>query len=115
MAQIDAVFGRDVAATIVSNHRAKLLMAGIADPATLDYASRLAGEQADQHFSQTRGFQGELSSTESIQYRSLLPSHAVRQMAPGEALLIYGTLPAAKLSLRPWFREKTLSRFVGAA
>ena len=29
MAQIDAVFGRDVAPTIVSNHRAKLLMAGI--------------------------------------------------------------------------------------
>ena len=115
MAQIDAVFGRDIAQTIVSNHRAKLLMAGIADPATLDYASRLVGEQANPHIAQTRGFQGELSSTESIQYRSLLPSHAVRQMAPGEALLIYGTLPAAKLSLRPWFREKTLSRFVDAA
>jgi len=112
MAQIDSVFGRDVAATIVSNHRAKLLMAGIADPATLDYASRLAGEQANPHIAQTRGFQGDLSSTESIQYRSLLPSHAVRQMEPGEALLIYGTLPAARLSLRPWFRDKQLSRMV---
>ena len=108
MAQIDAVFGRDIAPTIVSNHRAKLLMAGIADPATLDYASRLVGEHADQHIAQTHGFHGERSSTESIQYRSLLPPHAVRQMAPGEALLIYGTLPAAKLALRPWFREREL-------
>lgn len=98
--------------TIVSNHCAKLLMASIADPATLDYASRLVGEQANQHIAQTRGFRGEFSSTESIQYRSLLPSHAVRQMAPGEALLIYGTLPAAKLSLRPWFRDKQLARMV---
>ena len=83
-------------------------MAGIADPATLDYASRLVGEQANQHIAQTRGFQGELSSTESIQYRSQLPSHAVRQMAPGEALLIYGTLPPARLSLRPWFLDRGL-------
>ena len=108
MAQIDAVFGRDIAPTIVSNHRAKLLMAGIADPATLDYASKLVGEQADPHIAQTRGFQGELSSTESIQYRSLLPSHAVRQMTAGEALLIYGTLRPARLSLRPWFQDRSL-------
>ena len=39
MAQINAVYGRDRAPTIVSNHRAKVILSGIADPQTLEYLS----------------------------------------------------------------------------
>ena len=37
MAQINAVYGRDRAPTIVSNHRAKVILSGIADTQTIDY------------------------------------------------------------------------------
>ena len=45
MAQINAVYGRDRAPTIVSNHRAKVILSGIADPQTLDYVGRLLGDE----------------------------------------------------------------------
>src|SRR5205823_11840285 len=45
MSQINAVYGRDRAPTIVSNHRAKVILSGVADPQTLDYLSRLLGDE----------------------------------------------------------------------
>ena len=45
MAQINAVYGRDRAPTIVSNHRAKVILSGIADSQTLDYVGRLLGRR----------------------------------------------------------------------
>ena len=45
MAQINAVYGRDRAPTIVSNHRAKVILSGIADPQTLEYLARLLGDE----------------------------------------------------------------------
>lgn len=36
-------------------------------------------------------------------------------MNPGQALLVYGTLPPAKLALRPWFKERGLCRLVEAS
>ena len=49
MAQINAVYGRDRAPTIVSNHRAKVILSGIADPQTLDYVARLLGDEEVPH------------------------------------------------------------------
>lgn len=46
-AQINAVYGRDIAPTIVANHRAKLLLPGIADADTLRYVSTIVGEEPD--------------------------------------------------------------------
>jgi type IV secretion system protein VirD4 len=45
IAQINAVYGRDRAPTIVSNHRAKVILSGIADPPTLEYLARLLGDE----------------------------------------------------------------------
>ena len=43
LAQLRARYG-ERASTVVNNHRAKLVLSGISDPATLEYASRLIGE-----------------------------------------------------------------------
>jgi type IV secretory pathway TraG/TraD family ATPase VirD4 len=107
-AQVNAVYGRDIAPTIVANHRAKLLLPGIADADTLRYVSTIVGDERDTQISTTDGRRGERSSTRSTGYRSLLPPNALRQMRPGQALLVYGTLPPAKLALRPWFQDRTL-------
>ena len=53
MAQINAVYGRDRAPTIVSNHRAKVILSGIADAQTLDYVARLLGDEEVRQVSST--------------------------------------------------------------
>ena len=99
LAQISARFG-ERAATVVNNHRAKVLLSGTSDPATLEYAARLLGDEEVMQSSITRGERGEHSTTESTGYRSLAPAHALRGVRPGSGVLVYGHLPPARLTLR---------------
>ena len=46
LAQLSSRYGPERARTIVNNHRAKLLLSGVSDLATLDLLSGLAGETA---------------------------------------------------------------------
>ena len=108
MTQIAAVYGRDSAQTIVSNHRAKIILSGVADAQTHEYVARLLGEEEVRQTASTSGAEGRSSRTESVMYRSLAPANALREMSPGQGLLIYGHLPPARLSLRAWFRDRRL-------
>ena len=63
MAQINAVYGRDQAPTIVSNHRAKVVLSGIGDPRTLDYVAALLGDEEVRQVASTRGAEGKRSTT----------------------------------------------------
>ena len=83
MAQINAVYGRDHAPTIVSNHRAKVVLSGIGDPRTLDYVAALLGDEEVRQVASTRGAEGRRSTTESFTYRTLAPAHVLREMTPG--------------------------------
>jgi hypothetical protein len=89
------------AATVLNGHRAKLLLSGQADPASLELASKLVGDEAVTQTSETTGGDGRASLTESTAYRRLLPPEALRQ-----------------IRLRPWFRSRrlvTLAMAVDAA
>jgi type IV secretion system protein VirD4 len=110
MAQINAVYGRDRAPTIVSNHRAKVILSGVADAQTLDYAGRLLGDEEVRQMSSTTGAEGRRSTTEASSYRTLAPANLLREMRPGHGVLVYGHLPPARISLRPWFRDRRLRR-----
>jgi type IV secretion system protein VirD4 len=110
MAQITAVYGRDDAPTIVSNHRAKVILSGIADPRTLEYLGGLLGDEQVRHVSSTKGADGRHSTTESVTYRALAPAHTLREMQPGHGVLVYGHLPPAKIAMRPWFKDSGLRR-----
>ncbi len=101
---------RERAQTVVNNHRAKILLSGISDTQTLEYASRLLGDEEVLQSSVTRGAQGTRSTTESTAMRSLAPAHVLRGIRPGEGILVYGHLPPARLALRPWFKEHSLRR-----
>jgi type IV secretion system protein VirD4 len=110
MAQISAVYGRDRAPTIVSNHRAKVILSGIADAQTLDYVGRLLGDEEVRQTSSTSGAEGRRSTTQSLAYRSLVPANVLREMRPGHGLLVYGHLAPARIALRPWFKDRRLRR-----
>lgn len=114
MAQINAVYGRDRAPTIVSNHRAKVILSGIADAQTLDYVARLLGDEEVRQVSSTSAAEGRRSTTESVAFRSLAPANVLREMRPGHGLLVYGHLAPARIALRPWFKDRRL-RQLGAA
>ena len=96
------------ASTVLNGHRAKLLLSGQADPASLELASKLVGDEAVTQTSETTGGDGRASLTESTAYRRLLPPEALRQLKPRRALLVYGHLPPVRIRLRPWFRSRRL-------
>jgi type IV secretion system protein VirD4 len=113
MAQVKARYGGR-AATIVNNHRAKLFGTGISDPETLSYVSRLLGTARFEQRSRNTGERGRRSHTEGETYRDLAPANLVREREPGSALLVYGSLPPAKIRLRPWFEDAELVALRGA-
>ncbi len=62
LAQVRGRYGAR-APTVLNNHRAKLFLPGIADPDTLEYASRLIGDEEATHPSVTRDPTGRRSTT----------------------------------------------------
>jgi type IV secretion system protein VirD4 len=112
MAQIEARYGPR-AGTVVNNHRAKLLLSGISDPATLEHVSRLAGEEELFTPATTVDADGRVSRTHSATTRALAPAAWLRRIAPGNGVLVYGHLPPAQVSLRPWFADATLRERAG--
>lgn len=108
--QIEAAYGRH-SEGILTNHVTKVFYAGMSDPAGLDYASRLLGEE---HLPAALSQQGrpdwERSSVATV---PVVPAAALRQMRPGDALLVHGTLPPAHVRLRPWYRDRRLKGRAG--
>ena len=113
LAQMKARYG-DRAHTIVNNHRATVILSGVKDPATLEFASRLVGESEVIRPSTTTDSSGRRSTTEGPHTRRLIPDHAIRAMPGGRALLLYGSTPPAELWLRPWYRDRELTLRAGA-
>ncbi|MGH9056760.1 MAG: TraM recognition domain-containing protein, partial [Acidimicrobiales bacterium] len=86
----------------------KLVLPGIADLATLDLVSRLAGEVDIPTQSVSRGpwwGPGRGAETESWSARRQrrLPIDAVRQQPPGTALVLAGARPPERVGLPPWW------------
>jgi type IV secretion system protein VirD4 len=95
------------AATVLNNHRAKLVLPGVADERTLRFVQATLGEARVAQRSRTQG-ERRASWTESSAYRPLAPASLTRQQRPGEALLIYHHLPPARIRLRPFYADRTL-------
>jgi type IV secretion system protein VirD4 len=109
LAQVRGRYGTR-APTVLNNHRAKLFLPGIADPDTLEYASRLVGDEEVTQPSVTRDPTGRRSTTSTTAPRRLLPPEELRCLPRGQAVLVYGTLPPARLRLRPWWAGRRPGR-----
>ncbi len=103
-AQIQARYGT-FAQTVINNHRAKVVLAGVSDTSTLDYISRLIGDEQTVEESHTRNPDGEESTTQSTRHRPLAPTAALRGADTGTGVLVYGNFQPAKLKLRPWYQK----------
>jgi type IV secretion system protein VirD4 len=109
IAQIEAAYGRQ-ADTILTNHLTKVMYAGLSDPASLRYVDHVLGqaEVGTRSHSATTRFAGG-SDQYSTTHVPLAPAHVLRQMRPGDALLVHGTLPPAHVRTRPFYRERHLA------
>ncbi|MCU1494688.1 MAG: type secretory system conjugative transfer family protein [Acidimicrobiaceae bacterium] len=114
LAQVEARYGSR-AATVVNNHRAKVLCSGITDPTTLEQASRLIGDEEHTVDSSTVDASGGWSRTRSVAQRRLAPVERLRCLQPGEAVLLYGHLPPLQLALRPFYERRSRTRRAGPA
>jgi type IV secretion system protein VirD4 len=115
MAQIKVRYGA-AANTVVNNHGTKVFLAGISDDATLEYVSRLLGEEEVVHVSRSLDrFGTRQSANEAVAVRRVAPMEVVRRVAYNEGVMIHGTLRPAHLFLRPWFRDRQLTRVVAAS
>lgn len=108
LAQVTAIY-RDRAQTVLNNHRAKLFGTGIADEATLEYVSRLVGDERRTEANLSADLHGARRTvSEHTTYRRAAPADVVRRIRPDEAVLVYGSELPAHVRLRPWFRERSL-------
>ncbi len=109
-AQMTARYGA-LADAVLSGHRSKIIFNGTDDPATLEYATRIAGTvHINQHGTSTDGTRRTVS--EHPQREDLLPAHVIRQMRRTDAVLFHGTLPPVHLRLVRWWKTKELRALV---
>jgi type IV secretion system protein VirD4 len=112
-AQVDAAYGTR-ADIVLANAVTKVFFAGLSDESSLRYAATLLGsEHVVQRSTSTDlgGFPagaGRRSVSEAPTRIDLLPVSHLRQVPPGHALLVHGTLPPAHLRGRYWYRDPRL-------
>lgn len=109
LAQIEAAYSRH-ADTILTNHLTKVFYAGLSDPTSLRYVDQVLGN-AEVETSSRSGIGSSATGQVSLSTtrEALAPAHALRQMQPGDALLLHGTLPPAHVRTRPFYRDSTLA------
>lgn len=106
---------------VLSGHRTKCFFAGVDDLATARYVTTVLGHEHVQRRSWSKdrpklfgaGGPGRDSISESEQREEFAPANALRQMKPGEAVLLHGTLPPVHLRAVRWWKERDLLKLVG--
>jgi len=99
LAQIEAGYGREEARTIWNNCRARLLLPGQGDLATLEQFSRAIGDETRTYRVQHGDARSATSSEQRIG-RPLSSPDDLRRL--GGAVLVYASAPPARLQLRRW-------------
>jgi type IV secretion system protein VirD4 len=111
LSQLASRYGPDRSRTIANNHRAKLLLSGVADLTTLDLISGLAGEGAVREHTVTHDLRdGHRTRSTATIFRRLAPTDELRRVPPGQGVMIYGHLPPVAVRLRPWYGDRVLLR-----
>ncbi|MGH9223886.1 MAG: type IV secretory system conjugative DNA transfer family protein, partial [Acidimicrobiales bacterium] len=108
IAQIEASYLRQ-ADTILTNHLSKVFYAGLSDPAAFRYISQVLGDVEVETRSRSEAADWRTSQQLSTTREPLVPPHMARQMLPGDALLIHGTLPPAHVRTQPWWEDRRLA------
>jgi type IV secretion system protein VirD4 len=99
LAQIESGYGREEARTVWNNCRARLLLPGQGDMATLEQFSRAIGDET-RTYRLSHGDARSSNSSEQRIGRPLCSPDDLRRL--GDAVLVYASAPPARLQLRRW-------------
>ncbi len=103
IAQLKTLYGHR-AQTVLNNHGAKLFGTGIADDGTLEYVSRLIGDERRTELNVTDDVRGgRRTISEHVNYRRTAPADMLRRIRRDEAVLLYGRELPVRVRLRPWY------------
>lgn len=106
IAQVEHLYGgREVARTVLSNAKMRMLLPGVGDLDTLRYWSELMGRTRTQTHGETYGADGRRSRSRNEHADDLAPLHLLQQLPDGQAVLLYQNLPPARVRLLPWFKS----------
>ncbi len=101
LAQAEAIWGQEGARTLLQNHFARLILGGTADLRTLEWAQAMLGEMNVEKSTRSRdGLLGRRSTSRTVEQRPVATADEIREMPRGNALLIAGSAPAARVTLR---------------
>jgi type IV secretion system protein VirD4 len=97
-AQINHRYGT-LADAVLGGHRTKVFFNGIDDPTTLDYVTSVAGTTTVPN----RGWSTDLhgghrSISQTDHNANLIPSHLLRHLGRGEALVLHGGIPPFRIT-----------------
>jgi type IV secretory pathway TraG/TraD family ATPase VirD4 len=107
LAQVEHLYGgREVARTVVSNAKMRMLLPGVGDLETLRYWSDLMGQTRRTTIGSTSGTDGRRSRSQNEHTDHLAPLHRLQQIPDGQAILIYQNLPPARVRLLPWYADR---------
>jgi type IV secretion system protein VirD4 len=98
------------AEVLLNNHRARVILSGITDQATLGVLSHLLEDETVRSLAAPGA--AVAKDADSLRERYPSPGDTLRRIAPGQGILLYGHLPPAHLTLRPWFRDRRLIAMV---
>jgi type IV secretion system protein VirD4 len=111
-AQIDHHYGT-LADAVLGGHRSKIIFTGCDDPSTLNWLAKVTGTAHMPRRSWSADVVGgRRTISESAEREDLVGAHIVRQMMPGDAVLLHGTLPPAHLRSVRWWKDKALRKHV---
>ena len=114
----------DRAEAVFANHRAKIILSGITDAETLTVLSHLLGDETIRQLStptalaraaKDRGEGDSAAARSAARARGASPAEALGWISPGHGVLLYGHIPPAPITLRPWFRDRQLQAMVNPA
>jgi type IV secretion system protein VirD4 len=110
LAQVESRYGERWA-TIVNNHRAKVVCPGVSDPRTLELLSALIGDVEVAQRSTSRTGEGSWTESESPWRVPVAPAGWIRRLPKARALVVYGSMPPALVTMRRPFAASTEGRF----
>jgi type IV secretion system protein VirD4 len=111
LAQVEHLYGgRQVARTVISNAKMRMLLPGVGDLDTLRYWSDLLGQTQRNSQGTTSGSDGRRSRSRSEHTVSLAPLHRLQQLPDGDAVLLYQNSPPARVRLLPWYADPRFRR-----
>lgn len=108
LSQLNQIYGRDNANTILNNLKTKIILGGLSDSGSLEYFEDLAGKTVINSMNENIDKDGNISKSYSTQVRNVINKDEIRRLAEYEALIIMSNRQPVLDRQTPYFLNESL-------